>query len=171
MAWTRENTSGLTIDRGKEGVRDPSCRPTVQARFVRIDGEKRYLRGVTYGTFSDSAQGCPYPDPATVSSDFAAMAASGANAVRLYTPPPRWLLDLAHEHGLVVMVGLAWEDHVAFLDDKGRATSIVDRIEEAVAACAGHPAVLCYAVGNEIPSSIVRWHGSHRIERFFDVLL
>ena len=29
----------------------------------------------------------------------------------------------------------------------------------ACAACAGHPAVLCYAVGNEIPAPIVRWHG------------
>ena len=33
--------------------------------------------------------------PATQFHDFAAMAASGANAVRLYTAPPRWLLDLA----------------------------------------------------------------------------
>jgi GT2 family glycosyltransferase len=31
--------------------------------------------------------------------------------------------------------------------------------------CGGHPAVLCYAVGNEIPASIVRWHGRHRVER------
>ncbi len=36
--------------------------------------------------------------------------------------------------------------------------------------CAGHPAVLCYAVGNEIPASIVRWHGSHKIERFIERL-
>jgi hypothetical protein len=33
------------------------------------------------------------------------MAAAGINAVRLYTVPQRWLLDLAHEHGLMVMVG------------------------------------------------------------------
>jgi GT2 family glycosyltransferase len=170
LARTRENTTGLTIDRG-ERVRDLTSRPSVRARFVRIEGEKRYIRGVTYGTFSDNGgQGCPYPDPATVGRDFAAMAASGANAVRLYTPPPRWLLDLAREHGLVAMIGLAWEEHVAFLDDKQRAASIVERIEHDVAACAGHPAILCYAVGNEIPSSIVRWHGSHRIERFIERL-
>jgi GT2 family glycosyltransferase len=169
VASALDNGGNLSIDRGHERPRDESC-PTVQARFVRIDGEKRYIRGVTYGTFSDGGQGFPYPDPATVGRDFAAMAASGANAVRLYTPPPRWLLDVAHEHGLVVMVGLAWEEHVAFLDDKRRATSIVDRIERDVEACAGHPAVLCYAVGNEIPSSIVRWHGSHRIERFIERL-
>ena len=38
------------------------------------------------------------------------------------------------------------------------------------ARCAGHPAVLCYAIGNEIPASIVRWHGRRRIERFLERL-
>jgi hypothetical protein len=32
--------------------------------------------------------------------------------------------------------------------------------------CAGHPAVLCYTIGNEIPASIVRWSGRRRTERF-----
>jgi GT2 family glycosyltransferase len=35
-----------------------------------------------------------------------------------------------------------------------------------VRECAGHPAVLCYAIGNEIPAGIVRWHGRARVERF-----
>ncbi|OLE61571.1 MAG: glycosyl transferase, partial [Cyanobacteria bacterium 13_1_40CM_2_61_4] len=30
--------------------------------------------------------------------------------------------------------------------------------------------MLCYAIGNEIPASIVRWHGRHRIERFLEQL-
>jgi len=67
------------------------------------------------------------------------------------------------------MVGLAWEQHVAFLDDRRVVASIVDSIERD-AACAGHPAVLCYAIGNEIPSSIVRWHGRRRIEGFLERL-
>ena len=35
-----------------------------------------------------------------------------------------------------------------------------------VRACARHPAVLGYAIGNEIPSPIVRWHGRRRTEAF-----
>ncbi|HEY6018558.1 MAG TPA: glycosyltransferase, partial [Candidatus Paceibacterota bacterium] len=31
---------------------------------------------------------------------------------------------------------------------------------------ADHPVVLCYAVGNEIPASVVRWYGKAKIERF-----
>jgi GT2 family glycosyltransferase len=147
-----------------------SVRPAARARFVEVGGEKEYIRGVTYGTFRGNGDGFPYPEPARVDSDFAAMAAMGANAVRLYAAPPRWLLDLAHENGLVAMVGLAWEQHVAFLDDRRGAARIVRQVEQDAAACAGHPAVLCYAVGNEIPSSIVRWHGSRRIERFIERL-
>jgi len=33
------------------------------------------------------------------------------------------------------------------------------RVREGVRACAGHPAMLAYVVGNEIPSSVLRWHG------------
>ncbi len=94
------------------------------------------------------------------------MAANGVNAVRTYTVPPRWLLDLASEHRLYVMVGLPWEEHVTFLDDRRRAAAIEERMREMVRSCAGHPAILCYAIGNEIPASIVRWHGKRQIERF-----
>jgi GT2 family glycosyltransferase len=98
------------------------------------------------------------------------MAAAGVNAIRLYETPPRWLLDLAHEHGLAAMVGLAWEQHVAFLDDRSLAARVARGVERDAAACAGHPAVLCFAIGNEIPSSIVRWHGARDIERFLERL-
>ena len=98
------------------------------------------------------------------------MAAHGFNAVRLYTVPPRWLLDVAQRHGLGVMIGLPWEQHVAFLDNVRLARSIEEGMRAGVAACLGHPAVLCYSIGNEIPSSIVRWHGRHRVERYLEQL-
>src|SRR5262249_4536826 len=58
-----------------------------------------------------------------------------------------------------------WEQHIAFLDT-GAADGIEERVRQAVTTCANHPGVLCFAIGNEIPSSIVRWHGRKRIERF-----
>ena len=142
-----------------------SPRPTIGGKFLTAGGRKLLVRGVTYGTFRPREDGSQYPDPATVARDFAAMSASGVNSVRTYTPPPRWLLDLASAHGLYVMVGLAWEDHVAFLDDRGRAGDIERRVRDGARACAGHPAVLSYSVGNEIAAPIVRWHGRRRIER------
>jgi GT2 family glycosyltransferase len=133
------------------------------------EGRKWWVKGVTYGTFRPRQAGQReeyYPEPRKVASDFTRMAANGINSVRTYTVPPRWLLDLASEHGLRVMIGLPWEQHVAFLDDARRARDIVARVSEGVRACAGHPAVLAYAIGNEIPASIVRWHGRRAIERF-----
>jgi cellulose synthase/poly-beta-1,6-N-acetylglucosamine synthase-like glycosyltransferase len=64
------------------------------------------------------------------------------------------------------MVGLPWEQHITFLDHPGQARSIEDRVREGVQVCAGHPAVLCYSIGNEIPASIGRWYGRQRVERF-----
>ena len=140
-------------------------RPKTSGRGLCLGDEKLHVRGVTYGTFQPVA-GSPFPPPEQVSRDFQAMAGHRVNAVRVYEVPPRWLLELAQKHGLRVMVGVPWEQHITFLDDPGRAQSIVERVRAGVRSCAGHPAVLCYAIGNEIPAAIVRWHGRRRVERF-----
>ena len=147
-----------------------ACRPKVQGKFLFVGDEKLWIRGVTYGTFRPDADGNEYHDPETVEHDFAQMADSGLNAIRTYTVPPRWLLDAAQRHGLRVMVGLPWEQHVTFLDDKKRARSIEARVRAGVRSCAGHPAVLCYAIGNEIPAPIVRWYGKRRVEQYLERL-
>jgi len=144
-----------------------SCqRPRVAGKFLYAGGQKLYLRGVTYGTFRPQPDGTEYPKPELVEHDFFRMSANNLNVIRTYTVPPQWLLDAAGRHGLYVMVGLPWEQHVTFLDDKRRAEDIERRVRDGVRASAGHPAVLCYAIGNEIPASIVRWHGRRRVERF-----
>ncbi len=45
------------------------------------------------------------------------MAAAGFNTVRDLHRPSDALLDQAARHGLRVMVGLPWAQHIAFLDD------------------------------------------------------
>ncbi|MGE5239731.1 MAG: glycoside hydrolase family 2 TIM barrel-domain containing protein, partial [Chloroflexota bacterium] len=148
----------------------PCERPRVRGKFIFAGNNKLWVRGVTYGTFRPGDDGVDYPSPRVVESDFAAMAENGINAVRTYTVPPAWLLDSAQRCGLYVMVGIPWEQHIAFLDDKSRASDIEARVRMAVRHCASHPAILCYAVGNEIPAAIVRWHGRRRIERFIERL-
>ena len=91
------------------------------------------MRGVTYGPFAPrDSDGCEYHDPQIVCGDFAEMARHGINTVRTYTVPPRWLLDLAQDHGLRVMLGLPWEQHIAFLDDRKTARGIEQRIRQSV---------------------------------------
>jgi GT2 family glycosyltransferase len=138
----------------------------VKGKFLFLGEQKFFVRGVTYGTFALDDQGREIHDPEVVERDFAAMAAAGLNSVRVYTVLERWVLDAAYRHGLYVMVGLPWEQHVDFLEDEARANDIEQRVREAARACAGHPALLCYAIGNEIPAPIVRWLGARRVERF-----
>jgi GT2 family glycosyltransferase len=145
-------------------------RPHVAGKFLFHGEEKLYLRGVTYGPFHPDASGCLYHEAELADRDFSAMAASGINAVRVYTVPPLWLLDAAWRHGLWVMVGIPWEQHITFLDKPETAQAIERKVRGAVRACAAHPAMLCFSVGNEIPASIVRWHGAARIERFLERL-
>src|SRR3712207_3531015 len=92
-------------------------RPRVRGKFIFVGDQKLYVRGITYGPFRPDADGSEYHTPNVVERDFALMAENGFNAVRTYTVPPRWLLDIAQQHGLRVMVGLPWEQHIAFLDD------------------------------------------------------
>jgi O-antigen biosynthesis protein len=149
-----------------------SIRPRVQGKFLFAGEEKLYIRGVTYGPFRPSDDGAQYHSPEDIERDFAQIAANGFNVVRTYTvPPPRWFLDIAHRHGLRVMVGLPDEElRFPFLNDRQRILSIEEKVRAGVAACVCHPAVLCYVIGNEIPASVVRWYGRRRIERILEQL-
>ncbi|HKO28451.1 MAG TPA: glycosyltransferase, partial [Solirubrobacteraceae bacterium] len=135
-----------------------------------MGSEKLHVRGVTYGTFRPGEDESPWPPRPKVADDLDMMAAAGINALRTYVPPPAWLLDAAHDRGLRVLVGLPWEQHVAFLERRAIGRSIAARVSDNVRLCAGHPAVLGYAVGNEIPASIVRWHGRVAVESFIERL-
>ncbi len=68
------------------------------------------------------------------------------------------------------MIGLPWEQHITFLDDPKRVREIEQRVRDSVKTLANHPAILCWAIGNEIPSPIVRWHGARKIENFLQRL-
>jgi GT2 family glycosyltransferase len=145
------------------------ARPTIRGKFFWTGEEKLYLRGVTYGTFAPTEQG-EFPSPSVVDDDFRAMAAVGINCVRTYTTPSRWILDLAQQHGLYVLAGIAWTQHVAFLDNERLRRDIIESVRSEIASIRGHPALLAYAIGNEIPAPIVRWHGRKAIEKFIRLL-
>lgn len=138
----------------------------VKGKFIYVDGEKFYVKGVTYGPFETDDSGCSYNTPEIVKKDFEKIALHGFNSVRTYTVPPTWLLDIAESFGLKVMVGLPVEQNYAFLDDKSNIENIKKLIEDCVISCNGHSSILAYVIGNEIPASIVRWHGASKVERF-----
>ena len=150
--------------------------PRAVGKFIFVDGEKFYIKGVSYGAFKPNADKCEYYDLAQIDQDFALMAAHGFNTVRIpHTVPPRSLLDIALRHGLRVMVGLSAEQFIGYLiDTDKKAPNIHAIVREKVRVVKGHPALLCYAIGNEISAPVARWLGHKRVERYlraiFDVV-
>jgi GT2 family glycosyltransferase/DNA-binding beta-propeller fold protein YncE len=143
-----------------------AARIATDGKFLRAGDARFLIKGVTYGTFAPDAEGYQFPSIPQIDADFRQMADLGINTVRTYTPPRRDLLDAAAREGLRVMVGLPWSQHVAFLDDRALKRAIRREITARVAQLGDHPALLTFALGNEIPAGVVRWHGRIRVERF-----
>jgi GT2 family glycosyltransferase len=148
-----------------------TSRAAVDGKFFRLNGEKFFFKGVTYGPFAPDAQGETFGRKAQVAADFASIRALGANGVRVYYPPPRWFLDLALEHGLKVLIDIPWPKHLCFLDSAEAQETARETVRQAVAGAKGHPAVFAFSVVNEIPAEIVRWSGARRVEAFIDELI
>ncbi len=156
----------MSIDVSQHLKIHSSSSTRVKGKFIFVDEQKFYIKGVTYGTFAPGPDGQQFPTADIVEEDFLLMASNGLNSVRTYTVPPTYLLDIAFKYQLKVMVGLPWEQHITFLDDPKIKNDIIRRVQEGVASCEQHPAVLCYTIGNEIPAPIVRWYGKKKIENW-----
>ncbi|MFN7141394.1 MAG: hypothetical protein ACK4UN_18865, partial [Limisphaerales bacterium] len=85
-----------------------SARPRTSGRFLVVNGQRFWVKGVTYGTFRPNEKGEPYPSPQKVKEDFERMREIGVNTIRLYTPPADWLADLAADSGLRIMADICW---------------------------------------------------------------
>ena len=144
--------------------------PRVDGKFLAVGLRRFLVKGVAYGTFAPDARGEQYPPPTQIAHDVALMASAGFNTIRTYTAPSTALLDAAAQHQLRVIVGLPWPQHIPFLDSPTLAKQIRREVVASVRRLGGQPAVLMFAVGNEIPAGVVRWHGPHRVERFLQEL-
>jgi cellulose synthase/poly-beta-1,6-N-acetylglucosamine synthase-like glycosyltransferase len=156
-----------------EGLPPPALEggtPSIGGKFFFVGDRKFYLRGISYGPFTTAGHGFPFPEEHAVETDFGLMGRLGANCVRTFTVPPRWLLDRAGEHGLRVVVTIPWAQHVCFLDDRALVAQIRGTVRAAAETCGGHPALFALLVGNEIPPDIVRWYGPERVREFLTVL-
>ena len=147
--------------------------PHAGAGRMRIHG-KRFahgeegtrLRGLTYGPFAPDAEGQPFPARSRVCDDLAKMQLLGANSIRTYHVPPPWLLDLVDENGLTVFMDIPWSTHVCFLQSRRAQADARRMVRQAASKGRYHSCIAAYNIGNEIPTDIIRWHGTARVERF-----
>jgi GT2 family glycosyltransferase len=142
-----------------------SLRPSAEGKFLSVAGRRFWIRGVTYGTFLPNQDGDLLPEPEVVSRDMEQMALAGVNTVRTYTTPPIWFLDLALDHGLMVIAGVFWEGRQCLFEDEEAICRVEADVAAAVRRIARHPALLMVCLGNEIPPLVARWHGKRRIEQ------
>jgi O-antigen biosynthesis protein len=143
-----------------------AARPSVQGKFLVVDGARFTVKGVTYGTFAPNAEGYRYPPREQVARDFAQMQRAGINTVRLYIEAPDYVFDLAHSHGLKIIAGVYWEGRQCVFEDPQALATAERAVRETARRLRSHPSLLMYCIGNEIPPSVVRWHGRERVQQF-----
>ena len=141
------------------------------AKFFFEGDRKFFLKGITYGPFKPDADGNYLGRPEQVDADLALMRQTGFNVVRIYHVPPRWFLDRCASADMRVLITLPWAKHVEFLAERKARHEIAEAVRAGVSANAGHSAVFGYLVGNEIPSTMVRWLGARRVMEFVEKLI
>src|SRR3954451_24549276 len=132
----------------------------VRAKFFFEGEQKFFVKGVTYGPFAPDEEGHFVGNPEKARRDFELMQEVGVNLLRIYHVPPRWFLDLAREFRLRVLISIPWAEHIEFLNNRKIRRQVVDTIRNGVAKNRGHEAIFGYLVGNEIPTTMVRWLGA-----------
>lgn len=143
-----------------------SSRVRLDGKFFTRDGACFRAHGVTYGPFAANDRGEPFPSQDRVRLDFSLMHAVGINSIRTYHLPPEWLLHLADETGMSLLIDIPWPKHLCFLDNIGVQKETRQLVSQATPLGRDHACVLGYSIGNEIPPNIVRWHGRRQVERF-----
>ena len=144
----------------------PVGRVRIDGKFFARSGHRLAVQGVTYGPFAPDAEGQPFPSRQRVRDDFLALGDAGINAIRTYHVPPDWLLHEADEQGIHVLVDVPWRKHLCFMDSVEAQAEARQAVADAARRGGGHPSLLAYSIGNEVPADIVRWHGARRVERF-----
>ncbi len=152
-------------------ARDGAERVRVAGRFFRIGDRKWRVKGFTYGPFAPNRHGEALPERPRLAEDFAHMRELGANALRVYHPPPEWMLDQALAHGLRVLIDVPWEKHRCFFEDWDAQETARKRVGRVARELGAHPAVFAISVANELPADVVRFYGAERVERFLGELV
>jgi glycosyltransferase involved in cell wall biosynthesis len=136
-----------------------------------VNEDRFWVKGVTYGTFRPNEMGEPYPPRSKVLEDFERMREAGVNTIRLYTPPPDWLADLAAQFGLRIVADICWGPRRCDdFDNPERVRYLLNWTRAHSLRLADHPAMLLFSIGNEIPPLMVRWYGKTRIEKHLSTL-
>lgn len=141
----------------------------IRGKMFLVDGEPFHVKGVAYSPWragTGPAKNYPYPARELIAQDLRLVAATGANTITVFDPPP-YLLDVAHEHGLRVMCifYVQWWDV-----GTEREVAMRQRITARVRELQAKPGILAWIAGTEVPQEVVRQRGRGTVERALEEL-
>lgn len=125
-------------------------------RHTLLRNEKPYL-----------ARGANWPTPSTVG----ALVAAGGNSIRTYGDEIEWMLPLARQHGLTVLLGLHIGRERQGFDytDQAALDAQFERLRATVHRYKNEPELLAWAIGNEpelnAANTVPLWREVNRIAR------
>ena len=146
-------------------------RVRARAKFFFEGDHKFFLRASPTARSRRTPSGYYVGPPEKARLDLSMMREIGVNGVRVYHAPPKWFLDLAYEFG-VPRNGDSLVGTKCGLSKSGkrRRRSSRKSISD-VKSNAGHPGLFGYLVGNEIPTTMVRWLGVRRVTEFVENMI
>ena len=146
-------------------------RITVAGKFFRAGDDRFFAKAVSYGPFPPDAEGRTFPIEEALQRDLQMVVELGANTLRVYEVPSVEFVDACAGLGLRVIIGIPWAQHVDFLEDEGVLVEARESLLSTVETFRGHPGVLAFLVGNEIPATLVRWLGPEKVRRVLEHLM
>lgn len=149
----------------------PFARLETGGKWLRANGGKWQMRGVSYGPFKPNRRNEPFPEDDRLAADFAHIRNLGFNTVRLYELPTQAVIREATGQGLRILAGIPWTDHVDFLRGRMLQWEIRQHVREAVGRFKEVPCIAGFLVGNEIEKTLVRWMGPERVRGFLNSLI
>lgn len=139
-------------------------RLSVDGKHLLLDGERCFLRAVTYGPFPGD---CGLDDAI----ELTRIAQAGFHVVRIYGLPDQKFLDLAAAECLLVIPTHTWGHGCDFFSQPKIFREAEYDLEDWLRRYRNHAALGAILVGNEIPSDMARWMGPSRVRAKIDQLI
>lgn len=139
-------------------------RLSVDGKHFLLNGQRCFLRTVTYG---------PFPNEARMddSVELGKIAEAGFHAVRIYGLVEKRILDIAEANHLLVIPTHTWGHSCDFFAQPKLFKRAQHELEDWLRRYRDHPALGAVLVGNEIPSDMARWMGPARVIEKLDELI
>jgi len=152
--------SSISAQESQAEVTKAEIRKTNEGFRIFLNDELFYVKGVGAGESTDPAE----------------LVRHGANAARTWTTyNGKQILDLAHQYGLKVFMGI-WlvpERHGANYNDENQVRAQYERVRKVVMELKDHPALFCWGLGNELnlnASNLEVWNAVNDISKMIHEL-